>query len=123
MGRFQFTDSRQRAGFKNGPRIHPIWSGIGFALMIIIPIISYYSTILLIELNKINHWVAIPGDLLASKGDIYLYIRIGATIVISLLIYLLFMLITFLSYRFFGPARYGPVDAPPIRGKARKRWK
>ncbi len=124
MGRYQFSYSDKRPGYTDKPEIHPIWRGVGFAMMVIIPVISYFAGLLLIEANKIRHWVPVPPELVAKiTGDPDLYIKIILTIVISLLVYLLFMVVTFVTYRLFAPTRYGPTDAPPIQRKSRKRWK
>ncbi len=104
-------------------RVHPIWRGIGFALLIFAPIIGYFSSILLIDLNKENRWLTVPRDLLISGRDSYLLIKIILTIVIAFLIFLLFQLITFLIYKVAGPPKYGPTDVPRVayRGKKYKR--
>lgn len=103
--------------------VHPIWRGIGFALLIFAPIIGYFSSIILIDLNKENRWLPIPRDLLISGSDPFLLIKIILTIIIAFLIFLLFQLITFLIYRVAGPSRYGPTDVPRVayHGKKYKR--
>lgn len=103
--------------------IHPIWRGIGFALLIFAPIMGYAASIVLIELNKENNWLPIPKDLLIAGSDPYLLIKIIITIVIAFIIFLLFQLITFFLYRIAGPSRYGPLDVPRVayRGKKYKR--
>ena len=123
MGRYQPSYSTKESSYGKTPEVHPIWRGIGFALIILIPVLSYFAGLLLIDANKLNHYVSIPPDLMAPKGDPYLYMKIILTVVISFVVYAVFMMITFISHRLFGPARYGPLDAPPIRRKIQKRWK
>ena len=123
MGRYQISYSNKDAGYTDAPEVHPVWRGIGFALMIIIPFISYFASLLIIAANKVHNWVPIPPDLLLPKGDAYLIIKIILTVGVAFVIYAVFMLVTFLSHRLFGPARYGPEDAPPIQRKIHKRWK
>lgn len=103
--------------------IHPIWRGIGFALLIFAPIMGYASSILLVDLNKEYKWIPVPRDLLISGSDPYLLIKIIITIVVAFIIFLLFQLITFFLYRVAGPSRYGPLDVPRVayRGKKYKR--
>ncbi|PKO11105.1 MAG: hypothetical protein CVU40_02745 [Chloroflexi bacterium HGW-Chloroflexi-2] len=103
--------------------IHPIWRGIGFALLIFAPIMGYASSILLLDLNKENKWIPVPKDLLISGSDPYLIIKIIITIVVAFIIFLLFQLITFFLYKVAGPSRYGPLDVPRVayRGKKYKR--
>ncbi len=104
-------------------RTHPIWRGVGFALLVLAPVMGYAASVLFLDLNSINRWVPIPGDLLITAKDPYLLIKIILTLVFALLIFLLFQLITFFIYRVAGPSRYGPLDVPPVkyRGKRYKR--
>ena len=123
MGKYQISYNN-KPGYTERPEIHPIWRGVGFIMMILIPFISYFAGLLLINANKTSQWIAIPPELVAKiTSDPDLYLKIILTIAISLVIYFIFMLVTFVTYRFFGPRRYGPLDAPPIRRKARKRFK
>lgn len=103
--------------------IHPIWRGIGFVLMILTPILGYFGTSLLLSLNKENGWFAIPGDLIARGSEPYLYIKILGTFLFVFIFYAIFMFVTFLVYRIFGPGRLGPEDAPQVafRGRTHRR--
>ncbi len=103
--------------------VHPIWRGIGFALLVFAPIMGYLASILLLDMNKQYKWMPIPRDLLISGSDPYLLIKIIITIVIAFLIFLIFQLITFLLYRVAGPSRYSQLDVPRVayRGKKYKR--
>ncbi|MDX9849165.1 MAG: hypothetical protein RBT01_01535 [Anaerolineaceae bacterium] len=103
--------------------IHPIWRGIGFALLILAPIMGYAASILLIDLNRVNKWMPVPRDLLIAGKDPYLLIKIIITLVVAFLIFLIFQLITFFLYKIAGPSRYGPQDVPRVayRGKKYKR--
>jgi hypothetical protein len=123
MGRYQISYSNKQAGYNESPEIHPVWRGIGFALIILIPALSYVAGLLIIAANKLHNYVAIPADLIAPFGDPYLYLKIILTVAISFVIYTIFMLITFVAHRMFGPERYGPTDAPPIQRKVHRRWK
>lgn len=115
-------DNRDSKGAKTN-YTHPIWRGIGFAMIVLTPIMGFASTVLLLNLNAKNAWFAIPRDLLVAGKDPYLLIKIIVTVVISLIIFLIFQLITFFIYRMVGPSRYGPLDVPPVRysGKRYKR--
>ncbi len=103
--------------------IHPIWRGIGFIFMTITPILAYYTTVVVLSLNSTKHWFTIPRSLLAHGSDPYLWIKIGGTFVVVFIVYIIFMLVTFLTYRLFGPSRLGPLDAPQtgFSGKAHRR--
>ncbi len=123
MGRYQISYSDKKPGYTDKPEIHPIWRGVGFAMMILIPIVSYFTSLLLISANETNRWFVVPADLINKAGDPNLYVKIILTVLLALIIYVLFMVVTFLTHRMFGPARYGPTDAPPIQRKINKRRK
>lgn len=122
MSRFNDLQEK-RAVTDNKIYIHPIWRGIGFALLVFAPIMGYISSIILLDMNKEYKWMPIPKDLLISGSDPYILIKIIITIVIAFLIFLLFQLITFFLYRVAGPSRYGQLDVPRVayRGKKYKR--
>lgn len=108
-------------------KIHPIWRGVGFAMMIIIPIMAYATTILLITQNQAKGWFPMPVDLAAGPGDFlyngdpWLYLKIILTVSLALLFFAIFNLFTFVINSLFAPPRYGPYDVPPIKAKVRKR--
>lgn len=118
----KYNDVKSTAGI-NGPRIHPIWRGIGFIFMTLTPILAFYLTNLLLTLNSASKWFTIPRSVLANGSDPYLYVKIGGTIVIVFFVYIIFMLITFITYRAFGPKRVGPLDVPQaaFHGRAHRR--
>ncbi|OJX41432.1 MAG: hypothetical protein BGO78_01490 [Chloroflexi bacterium 44-23] len=123
MARFETPDPqntiRDIAGSKQNP-IHPIWRGIGFVLMIVTPIMGYAASILLLDLNAQNRWIPIPRDLIIAGKDPYLLIKLFITLIIALLIFLLFQIVTFFILRISSPSRYGPTDVPPVRYTGRK---
>jgi len=100
--------------------IHPVWRGIGFILMILTPILGYFGSDVIVNLNTNNNWVYIPRELLL-RGDIdpYLILKIVITIFLMIIIYGIYMLVTFSIYSLFGPSRYGSYDVPitSFRGK------
>jgi len=100
---------------------HPIWRAIGLIMAVLIPIISYAGALVLLDLNGQRHWMMIPADLVASGADPLLYIKIGLTVFIAMVLYAIFLLINFMAYSVFGPSRYGPMDAPPQAYKKRRR--
>jgi hypothetical protein len=120
MGRYKPT-YREPAQYNENPEVHPIWRGVGFALIIIIPLLSYGIALLLLSENAKRGWFAIPADLLSKWVEPLLFVKIGLTLAIAFIIYVLFQLVTYIAYRLFGPSRYGPMDTPPINKKIRKR--
>jgi hypothetical protein len=101
--------------------MHPIWRGVGFAFMILIPVISVSAALLLIAQNEKNKWIVIPKDMLFNGKDPLLFIKIILSVVLILVLYAFFTMITFLVNRFFGPPRYGPYDIPAAKFNKRKR--
>ena len=103
--------------------VHSIWRAVGCFLAVIIPVIGFTGSLVLIDLNRQNHYLTIPRDIVAPGSDPYLYIKIGLTILISLILYFLFMLVTFIFNSVLGPKKYGPTDVPQqrFRGKNYKR--
>lgn len=120
-------------------QIHPIWRGIGCLMAIIIPAISVIIAWLIVDATwtRLPYWLVAPISL---PEFMYRYLPQVANVVGSilyrpkLLAYVLFTIFALLIltgilsvvyaliYRFIGPPRYSPVDAPPPKGKV-KRYK
>ena len=100
--------------------VHPIWRGIGFIYMIVSPILAYFASLLILDLNRTNQWFRIPYDLRAPGTDPLLYVKIISTIVLVFVLYIIFLFITFFVYRIFGPSPYGPTDVRPKRYRGKK---
>ena len=100
-------------------KIHPICQGIGCLMMIIIPGMSYAGAVLLVEANLKNNWLPFPREFYGPPGHPLLYGEIGVTVLLSILGYLIFVIIYAIVYRFVGPPKLGPTDAPPIRRSGR----
>jgi hypothetical protein len=121
MGRQQNFYQRQPEQPIGGIQIHPIWRGVGFLMLLIIPAMSYITTLVLLDANNKQGWFPIPAEFISPWVEPLLFVKIGMTIAISFVLYAISMLITFVIYRFFGPNRYGPFDAPPIKARVTKR--
>lgn len=103
-------------------QIHPIWRGIGFAMIILIPALAYGSTIWLLQENRNRGWVQIPPDLLIKAfPDQLILVKVIGAIIISLVLYALFNLISFIIISIFAPSRYGPYDVPPVQYRRQKK--
>lgn len=107
-------------------KIHPIWRGVGFVMMVLIPVIAWAATETLIK----NNLIPLPRDMIAGRGD-FLYslfpdplinIKLVGIIVISLILYALFTFITFLmtSLVMGSVDKYDPYYVPPVRRKVKK---
>jgi hypothetical protein len=101
--------------------IHPIWRGIGFILIILIPILSYIGALFLLEENAKRGWFAIPRDLLVPIFDPLLGVKIGIAIVLMIILYSVYMLLSFIILSIAAPPRYGPFDVPPQRYRGKKK--
>lgn len=121
MTKYTNYSTTRRPTRKEREQIHPIWRGVGFLFMILAPVMGYFGSLLLIEANKKNHWIAISQDFLASGKDPMLYVKIGLTILLAFLIFFILQFIGMLVFRVAGPERYGPLDVPPITGVKKKR--
>jgi hypothetical protein len=113
--------------YSNKPKIrneekqaHPIWRGVGFGLMVLLPIISYATALILIGMNNTEHWIAIPRDLLVRNQDPLLLIKVVLTLMIMAGFAIVLTLIFQILYSIFGPSRYGPTDVPPVAGRFKK---
>ncbi len=111
MGKYSSNVGR---GAPPPQEIHAIWRGIGLVLMVVTPFLAYMGTLVLLEQNQTNGWVAIPRDMLSPVIEPLLYVKIGMTLALAILLYGVFQLISFIFYSMFAPPRYGPLDAPPI---------
>lgn len=127
MGKYD-SHARERTRDERERRAHPIWRGVGFALAVLIPIVSYAGSIELIKANRKFGWLPMPTDLVARPGDFlysgdpWVYLKIALTIIIMFVLYVLFMLITFaVNKATLDPARTDPFYVPPIKAKVRKR--
>ncbi len=119
MGKNQsYTSSRSSEPLQK--EVHPIWRGIGLILMVVTPFLAYMATLVLLEQNKLNGWVAIPKDMLSPVIEPLLYVKVVLTLVLAILLFGVFQLISFILYSMFAPPRYGPLDAPPIDKNPRR---
>jgi len=120
-------------------KVHPAWRGIGCFLIILVPIMAWFGSIVFIENNT---FVPIPRDFTRV-------VRIGMTDIpqINQVIYwfnskmieygisgaIIFFWLAFIflgfgllailygiMYKFIGPPRYGPYDVPPLQKGPRR---
>ncbi|MBU1661742.1 MAG: hypothetical protein KKD28_09745 [Chloroflexi bacterium] len=118
MAKFtQYQQPRKERPWK----IHPVWRGIGCLMLILIPLMSYAGASLLMEANMINHWVPVPREFRGPAQYPYLFARLGVTLLISVLGFVVLIILYSLVYRFAGVSRYGPQDAPPSRKSSKRR--
>lgn len=102
-------------------KIHPVWRGIGCVIMLILPVMAYYGSILLLEANANNGWVRIPVEFTGPAAYPYLYAKLTVTLFVVLFGYGVMVIFYTLLARLSGMKKYGPLDSPPIRPKKKKR--
>ena len=95
--------------------IHPIWRGIGWILMIAVPVLSYLTSLYLIRENDTKHWFPIPIDILSPWGsDPLIFVKLILALAIAVVAFMVIFLIGAVINSLVGPSRYGPTDAPPM---------
>jgi hypothetical protein len=140
MGKYT-THSRQ----PQKPRsfgVHPVMRGIGCIMMIVVPILAYGTALFLVDYGIRQGWpippnwlqpITIHPLLLSLRGlepvwnlllrQDNLIAIVVFTIAIIVVVGGIMSIIYGYIYSLFGPPRYGPQDAPPIRGVKVKRYK
>jgi hypothetical protein len=122
--------------------VHPVMRGIGCILIVVVPILAYGLAILLIDYGARHGWPipatwfgppSIPPILWKLQGlnPILQFLRaqnnleanLVFAIALTILIGGVMSIIYGYVYTLFGPPKYGPQDAPPIRGVKVKRYK
>jgi hypothetical protein len=137
----KYTVASSRRPMNEKPQIAPIWRGVGCLMIVVIPALSYALAYLTVQLILQLNW-PMPYQLMGNpvmppwlmqnsalfpigrfiEGQVNLYaILMLAILYIVVLGGLLSTIYTFV-YRYVGPPRYGPLDAPPSSQKV-KRYK
>lgn len=87
--------------------IHPVWSGIGCLLLILLPILSFAAARLLVQENMSQRWISIPrfmwyGLAIPPVGQVYL-VDLALAILLLAVIFAVVTVIYSLLYRLFAP--------------------
>lgn len=137
MGKYR--TAARRPDVKVARPQHPIWRGIGCMIIIIVPLISFAIAYLTLpfffarglvpyQLTGIPQapeilWKFLPrlaGFVQRIIGFNNLKAYLTLTLVYTVFLGGILSLVYAVIYRFFGPSRYGPMDAPPQRGRVKK---
>jgi hypothetical protein len=126
---------RKSAGSANY-KIHPVWTGIGFLMIIIVPIISWAAASELVTFGQKQGWAIMRSfptylelpEILVSMipgiGGLTRMMNLPAISIFFLIILLLLTGVLSLGYAFIyrlvGPPRYSPQDEPAPRVKTAK---
>jgi|WetSurMetagenome_2_1015567.scaffolds.fasta_scaffold776595_2 hypothetical protein len=93
------------------PAIHPMWRGIGCVFMAVIPVLSFVAANILIKSASTINWIVIPPEMiLPNYSDPFILIRILYTAVVSLVLFFIISLTTFILNSIMNPKRKGPYD-------------
>lgn len=110
---------------ESGPSIHPVWRGIGCLMFILIPLISFALADLIIESNlgQIEIPASMRGTLETGLFDPipYFYAKAFFALAISVGVFAVLAFLYSILYRISGGGKRGPMDAPPVRHKVKKR--
>jgi hypothetical protein len=113
-------------------KVHPVWRGIGCALLLLIPIMSWFGTSIFLQTNQtivlpreLTNIVTIPFTHITEIDRIILQInhyfsdtgfvfgQIFFTVILSFIGFGVLAFLYAIMYRMAGPPRYGPFDVPP----------
>jgi len=119
----KYSSVQKRGSTKKEPeKLPPIWRGIGFSMMILIPGMAYVGMLVLLQYNQDHNLFPIPMDVINKGGaDPLLFIKIGVVLVLMLVLYAVLMMVTFILNRIFIPDQLGPFDVPRVAYRRRKR--
>lgn len=140
MGKYT-THSRREPPRRRNVDVHPVMRGIGCIMVVLVPILAYGAAILLVNYAIQQRWPLPPDwlgrvtihplllqlrnlnplwNLLLQQNNLIanLVFALAITIVVGGIMSILYGYL----YSIFGPPRYGPQDAPPMRVKV-KRYK
>ena len=137
----KYTVASARRPMNVQPQVHPLWRGVGCAMIVFVPLISFLAAAVTVNLIVANNlpmpyqlmgYPVMPSLLMKSDAlvPILLFIEQQQNLYAILLITVAYIvvigaIVSFVYsfvYRYVGPPRYGPLDAPPENVKV-KRYK
>ncbi len=138
MTKWSVADSRRDRVDRELTQTHAIWRGIGCLLVLIVPVMSYIMASVTVSIGLEQNWPmpyqllgnpVIPpalwnvGSITPILGFIQSQTNLYAILLMTVVyIIVLSAVLTFgyaVVYRFVGPSRYGPLDAPPPKVRVR----
>jgi hypothetical protein len=132
----KFAKFQQKSPAKRG--LHPIWRGIGCILIVVVPLVAYWLTVLsvpsIIATGKVPYallgriqfanWTYHTPFIGTIASYIYsinnLWLNIITFFVMVMLLTGVASLLYTMFYSLVGPARYNELDAPPTKHKAKR---
>lgn len=107
---------------------HPIWRGIGVAMMVLIPLISFVAADLIVDWMKVEKGLRIPDPLAQTDWDIPLYGRVDDAVavvlfalVVMLIVFGLFTIINAVAYRATSQRNLRRFESRPQRFKRKRK--
>jgi hypothetical protein len=135
----KYSAAQQRRSVTNHENpLHPVWRGVGCLLILFVPTLSYVLAAASVQLAVDQNW-PMPYQLMGypvmpvlfwkdaglvpllsfiqSQNNLYAILAI--TFVYIIFFATLVSFIYAFVYKFIGPSRYGPQDAPPPKIKTK----
>ena len=117
---YRFDDALET---KKRKRLHPIWRGIGFLIMVALTVGGFWLAGYVLELHWADPFLPfrVPRNFVVTFHEALptmpgkLAVQIGTTILIDLIGFALMVLL----YGVINPLRPGETDAPQPRGRGR----
>ena len=137
----KYTVASRRGAKGPEHETHPIWRGVGCFMILFVPFASWFAATVTVQLAIAQKWpfpyqimgypvmpremMQLPvlssvGYFLQSQQNLYAILLI--TILYIVVIGAILSLVYSFLWRYIGPPRYGPLDAPPPK-IAVKRYK
>jgi hypothetical protein len=135
----KYTNVSQRRSSKPRQEVHAVWRGIGCLLILIVPTLSFLLAAATIQLAVDQNWpmpyqlmgYPVMPDLLWKAAGLTpllafiqsqnnLYAILMVTLVYVVIFSALVSFIYAIVYRYVGPSRFGPQDAPPPKIKVKR---
>jgi hypothetical protein len=139
MGKYTFSHQQP---IQRNRDVHPLMRGIGCIMMVVVPILAYGTSMLVVDYGVKQGWPlplewfgpptihpllwkvqGLQSVLYWLQGRINLEAYLVFTALITAVIGVFMILIYGYIYTIFGPSKYGPHDAPPVKGHKIKPYK
>ena len=101
-------------------KLHPIWTGIGCAMLVLIPLLSWGLADVLVDYIFATYPDLALNIAKANPGGVnIIYIKIGSAVILGVLLYLLFSFLGSLLYSLLGGSRDAEIASRIGSGKPR----
>ncbi len=137
MGKYTSQVRVRKAELPKGP--HSIWNTIGCLMLIIVPVMSIAGAVFTVQTGLSAGWpippallrpLTLPGWIYVAPGLASLLLKVVSINYLPAYILFSFVYIVILGgfmsviyaalYRMTAPSKYGPLDAPPVKGRIKQ---